>query len=597
MGGLALSRHGSPAGAIPRDAELAAVVDQPIPRRRGPGPLYWSTYGYNIRTNAAMPEELWKANVDWVAETFAPYGYRMVCTDGWCSTTKNVTEHGYIRSFQDDWAHDWAWWAKYVASRGLELGVYYNPLWATKSAVADRSVTVVGRPDIKVADIVNPGDTQTAGADLCWVDVTRDGTEEYVKGYVDYFRQLGATFLRIDFLAWFEVGFDQSEGTICTAHGREAYVQALTWMREAAGPMRLSLVMPNLFEHGFAERQYGDLIRIDNDASYGGWYFLSADRQTWQPIWSQWDNPFLGFTGFSDVSGPGQVILDGDPVAISAFGNDDERETAISLFTMAGAALAITDRFDTIGENARFFQNEEVLAVHKAGLMGKPIYYNTHPFSFDPTSRDPERWTGQLPDGSWVVGLFNRSMDPATKNIDFHSELGLHGPAPARDLWAHQDLGTMTEWTVTLAPHACSLITVSPTGPATYQAEVGAWTGSARFENAFSGHTGRGYVTGLDTPGAGVTVMVSVKKAGRHTVACRVANATGSDSSLTVTAVDPDSGEPSGEASLEVPSSSSWTTWRTANIEIELGAGDTMVTLVHTAADRGSVNVDYLSLL
>jgi alpha-glucosidase len=357
MGGLALSRHGSPAGAIPRDAELAAVVDQPIPRRRGPGPLYWSTYGYNIRTNAAMPEELWKANVDWVAETFAPYGYRMVCTDGWCSTTKNVTEHGYIRSFQDDWAHDWAWWAKYVASRGLELGVYYNPLWATKSAVADRSVTVVGRPDIKVADIVNPGDTQTAGADLCWVDVTRDGTEEYVKGYVDYFRQLGATFLRIDFLAWFEVGFDQSEGTICTAHGREAYVQALTWMREAAGPMRLSLVMPNLFEHGFAERQYGDLIRIDNDASYGGWYFLSADRQTWQPIWSQWDNPFLGFTGFSDVSGPGQVILDGDPVAISAFGNDDERETAISLFTMAGAALAITDRFDTIGENARFFQN------------------------------------------------------------------------------------------------------------------------------------------------------------------------------------------------------------------------------------------------
>ena len=78
--------------------------------------------------------------------------------------------------------------------------------------------------------------------------------------------------------------------------------------------MQLSLVMPNLFDHGSAERQYGDLIRIDNDASFGTWYFLSADRQTWQPIWSQWDNPFLGFTGFSDVSGAGQVILDGDPV-------------------------------------------------------------------------------------------------------------------------------------------------------------------------------------------------------------------------------------------------------------------------------------------
>jgi hypothetical protein len=48
--------------------------------------------------------------------------------------------------------------------------------------------------------------------------------------------------------------------------------------------------------------------------------------------------------------------------------------------------------------------------------------------------------------------------------------------------------------------------------------------------------------------------------------------------------------------SLEVPSSSSWTTWRTVKVELELGTGDTLVTLTHTAADRGSVNVDYLSL-
>jgi alpha-glucosidase len=367
-------------------------------------------------------------------------------------------------------------------------------------------------------------------------------------------------------------------------------------MSEAAGDMQLSLVMPNLFDHGAAERQYGDLIRIDNDASFGTWYFLSASRQTWQPIWSQWDNPFLGFTGFSDVSGAGQVILDGDPVAISSYANDGERETAVSLFTMAGAALAITDRIDTIGDNARFFQNEEVLAVHQAGLVGKPIYLNTHPFSVDPTSRDPERWIGQLPDGTWVVGLFNRTEDPAARTIGFTTELGLSGPAPARDLWAHQDLGTMTAWTLTLAPHACSLITVTPAGPATYQAEVGAWTGSARFDNTASGYTGLGYVTGLDAPGAGLTVMVSAQRAGRHTLACRVANATGGVSTLTVTATDPDGGPPIGSTSIEVPSASSWTTWRTVQVELELGAGDTMVTLAHTGADRGSVNVDRLTL-
>jgi len=609
VGGLTLTGLGSPAGAAAgqagqtgqaehaEQAEQAdmATVAAGMPRRRGPGQLYWSTYGYNNWYNAAMPEDVWKDNVDWVAETFAPYGYRMVCTDGWCDKTAVVTEHGYIRSFQDDWTHDWAWWARYVQSKGLDLGVYYNPLWATRSAVADPSVTVVGRPDIKVADIVNTGDFQTPGSDLCWVDVTRDGAEEYVKGYVTYFREIGATFLRIDFLAWYELGFDQSEGYVGVAHGREAYVQALAWMREAAGPMQLSLVMPNLFDHGSAERQYGDLIRIDNDASYGTWIILSQIRQSWQPIWSQWENPFAGFTGFSDVSGPGQVILDGDPVAISSYGNDGERETAVSLFTMAGAALAITDRVDTIGDNARFFQNPEVLAVHQAGLVGKPVYRTTVPFSLDPTSRDTERWIGQLPDGAWVVGLFNRSDDPATKAIDFASELGLTSPAPARDLWAHQDLGTMASWSVDLAPHACSLVKITPGGPATYQSEVGAWFGSARFENAVGGYTGLGYVTGLDTPGAGLTVLMSAG-AGRHRLACRVANATGGSSSLTVTTADYDSGRLIGTTSLDVPSTPTWSDWQTREIEVQLGPGPTMVTLARSSSDRGGVHVDRLTL-
>lgn len=39
-----------------------------------------------------------------------------------------------------------------------------------------------------------------------------------------------------------------------------------------------------------------------------------------------------------------------------------------------------------------------------------------------------------------------------------------------------------------------------------------------------------------------------------------------------------------------------WTTWRTVKIDIQLGVGDTKVTLAHTAADRGSVNAHQLTL-
>ncbi|MGA2521783.1 MAG: carbohydrate-binding protein [Acidimicrobiales bacterium] len=596
--GPAAATTTSASGGAGAPAPAAGTLPPTPFRPGGPGPLYWSTYSYEFPNNTLIPEDVWKDNVDWMAATFRDYGYTMVCTDGWIDHTQRITPNGYIVSQADDWEHDWAWWARYLQSKGLQLGVYYNPLWATRSAVTNPSVTVVGRPDITVADIVNPGDSFDGGGLLQWVDTTRDGAEEYVKGYVSYFRQLGAAFLRVDFLAWYEVGFDQTGGTVGVAHGRESYLQALAWMRQAAGDMQLSLVMPNLFDHGAGERQYGDLVRIDNDVSYGAWGSLSGGRQTWQPEWSQWNNPFLGFTGFADISGRGQMILDGDPLIMESFANDGERQSAINLFTMAGAPIAIADRVDTIGKNAHVYQNREVLALRQAGLVGKPVFNNSHGFEYDPASRDPERWVGQLPDGSWVVALFNRQNGPRsrTKSIDFTTVLGISGPAAVRDLWAHKDLGSMTSYKVTLVPHASVLLSVVPQGPPQYQAEVGAWAGSARFGNTFGGHTGRGYVTGLDTQGSSVAVAVSVQSAGSQQLQCRVANSTGTPSSLTVQVLDPATGDVSGTAALEVPSTPAWSSWQTVPVTITMRAGTNLVVCSVGASDQGAVNLDSLTL-
>ena len=598
IGAKAAGAAMTPAAAGFSAVALAEADLAPPFRRGGAGPLYWSTYGYENGTNSLIPEDVWKANVDWVAATFRDDGYTMVCTDGWIDNTQRITPHGYIVSQADDWVHDWAWWADYLRAMGLQLGVYYNPLWATRSAVTNPSVTVVGRPDIKVADIVNEGDYFDGGGLLQWVDTTRDGAEEYVKGYVAYFRQLGAVFLRIDFLAYYETGFDQNDGTVGVEHGRASYLQALQWMREAANDMQLSLVMPNLFDHGSGERQYGDLIRIDNDASFGTWFNLSGGRQTWQPEWSQWNTPFLGFTGFADISGRGQVILDGDPLLMQSFTRDAERQSAINLFTMAGAPIAIADRVDTIGDNAHVFQNAEVLALRKAGLVGKPVFNNGHGLEYDPSSRDPERWIGQLPDGSWAVALFNREDGPGNvvKSIDFADVLGITGPAVLRDLWAHEDLGSMTSYQVTLAPHASVLLSVIPQGPAHFQADVGAWAGSARFDNTFAGHEGMGYVTSLDTEGSSLAVAISVPSAGRRRVLCHVANATGSPSTLTLRALDPVTGQVHGTAPLQVPSASAWTSWRTVPVTLNMAAGTNLVVCGIDTTDQGGVNLDYLAL-
>ncbi len=172
--------------------------------------------------------------------------------------------------------------------------------------------------------------------------------------------------------------------------------------------------------------------------------------------------------------------------------------------------IAITDQVDTIADNAYIFQNREVLALHNAGLVGKPVFNNSHALDYDLTSRDPERWVGQLPDGS----LGGRPLQPvgrrdsATKSIDFAAVLGFTGPAAVRDLWAHQDLGSMTSYQTDLAPHASVILSVVPQGPAHFQAEVGAWAGSARFENTFGGHEGIGYVTDIEGEGSSVALAI-----------------------------------------------------------------------------------------
>ena len=418
-------------------------------RPGGPGPLYWSTYDYENVSNTIIPEAVWKANIDWVADTFRDDGYTMVCTDGWIDGTQKITPHGYIVSQADDWEHEWAWWANYLKAKGMQLGVYYNPLWATKSAVTNPSVTVVGRPDVKVGDIVNVNDYFDGGGQLQWVDTNRDGAEEYVKGYVAYFRGARAVFLRIDFLAYYETGFDQNDGTVGVDHGRASDPQALQWIWEAAEGMQISLGdMPNLFDHGAGNGNSRDCIRIGNDASFGTWFNLSGGRDTWQPEWSQWNNPFLGFTGFADISGRGQMIPDGDPLIMSSFTRDEERQSAINLFTLAGAAIAITDQVDTIGDTPTSFRTKRCWPCARPGWSASRS--STTPTPSNTTSRagTPSAGSASCPTGAGPSPCSTAPTAPPKSPSQSTSPdvLGFTGPAAVRDLWAHQDLGPMTSY-------------------------------------------------------------------------------------------------------------------------------------------------------
>lgn len=54
-----------------------------------------------------------------------------------------------------------------------------------------------------------------------------------------------------------------------------------------------------------------------------------------------------------------------------------------------------------------------MLELNKVGFVGKPLSTSIW------DKQNSSRWIGQLPDGDWIVGLFNREATALEYGIDF----------------------------------------------------------------------------------------------------------------------------------------------------------------------------------
>ena len=154
-------------------------------------------------------------------------------------------------------------------------------------------------------------------------------------------------------------------------------------------------------------------------------------------------------SNWSKISGRKKIRLDGDFIRIGSYADDNEKMSVISLPLMAGGPISITDM--PTGDDLKFFQNDEMLALQKDGFVGQPLERNLW-------NTDGEVWYGQMKDGSWVIGLFNRDQASATRSIDL-TKVGITGTWSARDLWKHADEGTVSDKIEAVIPaHGCKII-------------------------------------------------------------------------------------------------------------------------------------------
>ncbi|WP_026166634.1 alpha-galactosidase [Gracilimonas tropica] len=428
--------------------------DDPIPVNPYKAPLYWSVYENHILqpddASNYITEADFEANIDWVEENLKPYGYEMVAIDGWGDVSQ-YNQYGYRTSHSRHWENDYAWWANELQSRGMNLGMYDNPLWINMSAVND-GARIKGT-NIPLANIVNPDEESKW---FTWVQVNKEGAEEYIKGYVQHYADMGIKYLRVDFLSWFEDGYDKNIGDVGPDRPTSDYKKALKWMREACDEngIFLSLVMPSLNNEAEMEQRYGHMIRINEDVLTGEWHrFSELQRGVRRSYWSQYANAFDGYIYWSYIAGREKLILDGDFIRLNTMTNDDEKRSVISLHLMAGGPLSPADQYNTIGNDLWLYQNEEMLALNKDGFVGKPL-------TNDPNDAASQIWKGQMSNGDWVVALFNREDSPQTRSIDFQEELELGEAANVRDLWAHENLGAMNSFEAEIPAHGVRVLKI-----------------------------------------------------------------------------------------------------------------------------------------
>jgi alpha-galactosidase len=131
----------------------------------------------------------------------------------------------------------------------------------------------------------------------------------------------------------------------------------------------------------------------------------------------------------------------------------DEYRTHMSLWSLLAAPLLAGNDLRTMTEETKsILMNTEVIAIDQ-DPDGRPVKKISEQGSLVVAARP-------LVGGAWAVGLFNRSVTPASMTVTW-KQLGLPGTLLVRDLWAHRDLGALADqFSAEVPPHGVVLIRV-----------------------------------------------------------------------------------------------------------------------------------------
>jgi hypothetical protein len=404
----------------------------------------WSSWS-SIRRNPT--EEKIKAAADVLAAKFKSHGYQYVNLDDYymLDWRTNVDKYGRWAVDPKKFPNGMKALGDYIHSKDLKFG-YYVTLGIPKAAV-DQNTPIEGTP-YHAKDIVDfsKGEKKNFNYEKMYaIDFTKPGAQEFIDSWAKLFASYGIDYLKIDGVR------NQDIADV------EAWAKAL---KKTGRPIHVELSNNLDIKHIDTWKSLSNGWRTDHDVEAYGTPYLAS----WKKVVRRFDDvaqwqPHAGPGGWNDLDSLN--VANGSKDGLTK----DEKISYVSLWAIAASQFVIGNDLTSLDDfGISLLTNDEILGVNQSGVAGKRLYKTS----------DSQVFYQSLPDGSYNIALFNTSKSNTDVTVKW-KDLGIQGSAFVRDLWSHQDLGSMEGGFIASIPtHGSRMIHVVPASSLTVSPETGA---------------------------------------------------------------------------------------------------------------------------
>ena len=402
----------------------------------------WDCYG------AAVNEEQVRANAEYMAKNLKDYGWEYVIVDiQWYEpAAKNhwynanapliMDEYGRLMPAENRFPSSsdgpgFKPLADFVHDLGLKFGIHI--LRGIPKQAVRGNVKIKGT-DRTAAQIADFGNVCEWNGDMCGIDMTREGAQEYYNSIFELYAEWGVDFVKVDDIA---------------RPYHKAEVEAVRKAIENSGREMVLSLSPGaapLSEAGHLS-EYANMWRMTDDF-WDGWEQLKKMFdycRDWFPYvgeghWPDCDMLPIGYLRVCSVDGGEKTNF-----------TEDEQRTLMSLWAMfrsplmIGADLPKNDDF-----TLSLLQNRDIIEINKNSCGNREVYRKGNEIV----------WTANGAGNFVYLARFNVGEDVI--NSDFNmSFIGLCGKMNAYEIWSKTQESVTLNITSTIPPHGVKLYRIT----------------------------------------------------------------------------------------------------------------------------------------